>query len=57
MPYVIQGGRPIKVEITRTVGNHPEVVTDVELEVYPCPECDKEYKTEYGLANHLEDKH
>lgn len=57
MPYVIQGGRPVRVEVTRTVGNHPEVTVDIELEVYACPECGKEYKTEYGLSNHLEDKH
>lgn len=57
MPYVIQGGRPMQVAVTRTVGHHPEVVTDVELEVFTCPECGKEYKTETGLTNHLEDKH
>lgn len=57
MPYVIQGGRPVKVEITRTVGHHPEIVTKIELDVFTCAECGKEYKTETGLTKHLDTKH
>jgi hypothetical protein len=57
MAYKIVGGRPVRVEVTRTVGHHPEVVTTVELEVFTCPECGKGYKTEAGLDRHTEDKH
>lgn len=45
------------IQITRTVGHHPEIVTKVELEVFTCPECGKGYKTEGGLERHQADKH
>lgn len=42
MPYIIQGGLPVRVE--RVVTVEPTELT--------CPECGKEYKTEKGLENH-----
>lgn len=29
----------------------------VAPDVYTCPHCGKEYKTEDGLANHIKEKH
>ena len=56
-PRIIQGGKPVQVTLTRTVGHHPEIVTEVEFEVFACPKCEKVYKTEGGLERHLADKH
>jgi len=28
-----------------------------EAEMFPCPYCDKEYKTQDGLEKHIADKH
>lgn len=47
----------VRVEVTRTVGHHPEIVTSVELASFDCPHCDKTYKTEAGLDRHVADKH
>lgn len=48
MPYIIQGGIPVRVEQTVTI----ERVTPAEPPDLACPECGKEYKTERGLENH-----
>ena len=53
MPYIIQGGKPVRVvrEVTIEL-SPPEIVT--EPDAYTCLECGKVYKTERGLENHLE---
>lgn len=52
MPYIIQGGKPVRVSLTVT-----RTIEVTEDDTYICPECEKEYKTETGLENHLADKH
>lgn len=34
-----------------------EVIVEVEQEEFVCPHCDKVYKTEKGLLQHIESKH
>lgn len=46
-----------RIQVTRTVGHHPEIVTKVELEVFTCDVCGNTYKTEGGLERHQADKH
>lgn len=54
MPYIIQGGIPVRVSVSVT----PQGAEDHDADVmHSCPECDKDYKTESGLERHLEEKH
>ena len=55
MPYVIRSGIPTRVVVRKEL---PEgVVVLTADEIYLCPHCDKESKTEAGLESHLADKH
>ena len=56
--WKIENGRPVKVTVRNTLPP-PEVSieTEVTAEGLVCPECGKEYRTERGLAAHIEGKH
>jgi hypothetical protein len=56
MPWIIEDGRPVRVSV-RSGLTPPEVTakTDVPTaDEFSCPICAKTYKTERGLANHIE---
>ena len=55
MAWKIENGRPVRTGLTP-----PEVTTRTDApsaDLFVCPECGREYKTETGLDNHLADKH
>ena len=61
MPWKIQGGRPVKVGISRQL-SPPEVTISIEKELavtgtLDCPYCERTYKTEAGFSKHLAEKH
>lgn len=41
--------------VVEEIEEHKE--EEVEKDVFVCPHCNKEYKTERGLKNHIETKH
>jgi hypothetical protein len=60
MPWRIENGQPVRIRPEVKVTVSPQEVTttiEVATDVFVCPECGKEYKTETGLDNHVDDKH
>lgn len=61
MPWKLINGQPVRVEVSPQEVTVTKEFDGLEVEVtdgvLSCPECGKEYKTEQGLENHLDDKH
>lgn len=57
MPWRIENGYPVRYSV-HTAPAPPEVKQTEEFdEVLVCPECGRDYKTQAGLDNHIDDKH
>lgn len=58
MPWRIIDGQPVKVTRGEVAVTLPppevEVSTEIEVDLFVCPECGKEYRTERGLENHAD---
>lgn len=57
MPWRIENGQPVRVGLTPQEVTVTKEFDDLADDVLTCPECDREYKTEAGLENHLATKH
>lgn len=53
MPYIIQGGRPVRVTREVTIELPPPEI-ETAADGYTCLICGKLYKTERGYESHLE---